>query len=338
MSDTVEHKTYKQALLEFYQAKGIPSSEIKFEVKVEGSPHCPNFRCTLKLPRVPTTTFPGHNLFAEGKSKKAAEHAAAASALNHLRDVGLLKVPAPAARVTPPPQPPQPRSSMSNAAHGPHPHVLGVSGGHPWTSSAPRTASGAAHQRLRPAATSFLEPYPMETPGPGFQEASEALLSGETSNENRSALLGASHATSSASSLASGLKGSTPSETAKELALAQTASSSATSQMVLSLEDLKRGATEPFCINPERLPVGEANRQLAEANTVIQRLYTMLLEERQSRKLEAQKEKERRKFAAEVLLGIKDGDKKFLESDAMTALKTKALETKMGHLRLPTTH
>ena len=31
MSDTVEHKTYKQALLEFYQAKGIPSSEIKFE-------------------------------------------------------------------------------------------------------------------------------------------------------------------------------------------------------------------------------------------------------------------------------------------------------------------
>jgi len=60
MSDTVEHKTYKQALLEFYQAKGIPSSDIKLEVKVEGSPHCPKFRCTVKIPRVPSTQFAGY--------------------------------------------------------------------------------------------------------------------------------------------------------------------------------------------------------------------------------------------------------------------------------------
>jgi hypothetical protein len=59
MSDSVEHKTYKQALLEFYQAKGTPSSEIKLEVEVKGSPHCPNFLCTVKLPRVPSTQFAG---------------------------------------------------------------------------------------------------------------------------------------------------------------------------------------------------------------------------------------------------------------------------------------
>ncbi len=55
-----------------------------------------------------------------------------------------------------------------------------------------------------------------------------------------------------------------------------------------------------------------------QANTKIQWLYSLLLEERQ-----------RKKFAAEVLLGMKDGNQKFLESDA-----TQALETKFGHLKL----
>jgi len=68
-----------------------------------------------------------------------------------------------------------------------------------------------------------------------------------------------------------------------------------------------------------------------QANEIIQQLHALLLEERQRRKLEVQEEKERRKFAAEVLLGIKAGNRTFLESDAM-----KALENKMGHLRLPT--
>ena len=67
-----------------------------------------------------------------------------------------------------------------------------------------------------------------------------------------------------------------------------------------------------------------------QANERIMSLCSLILEERQARALEAQGERERRRFAAEVLLGVKDGNKTFLESDAM-----KEIEMKMGQLKRP---
>jgi hypothetical protein len=335
MSDTVEHKTYKQALLEFYQAKGIPSSDIKLEVKVEGSPHCPKFRCTVKIPRVPSTQFAGYSLSAEGKSKKAAEHAAAAAALNHLRDVGLLKVPAPAARActaraAPPPQAPQPpHYRMGDMGFATHPQSYGAGGTNPWASPDSRYTGGAPPLRTRsPALQPDARSY-----GKQFPSGVEPVeVSKEVPSSSAFATPSSSLSPSRASSVASGHRGSETAVAASEPTAVQSALARSPSRRLLTLEDvLKGGPAQRYCQNPRKLTEDEAKEHLEAANEIIQQLHALLLEERQRRKLEVQEEKERRKFAAEVLLGIKAGNRTFLESDAM-----KALENKMGHLRLPT--
>jgi len=115
--------------------------------------------------------LPLQSLSAEGKSKKAAEHAAAAAALNHLRDVGLLKVPAPAARActaraAPPPQAPQPpHYRMGDMGFATHPQSYGAGGTNPWASPDSRYTGGAPPLRtrspaLQPDARSYGKQFP----------------------------------------------------------------------------------------------------------------------------------------------------------------------------------
>ena len=63
---------------------------------------------------------------------------------------------------------------------------------------------------------------------------------------------------------------------------------------------------------------------------MIKSLCSLILRERRVRELDAHEEKERRKFAAEVLLKVRDGNKSFSESDAM-----KEIEARMGQLERP---
>jgi hypothetical protein len=118
-------------------------------------------------------------LSGEGKSKKAAEHAAAGAALNHLRDVGLLKVPSPAARTTPPPQT-LARYPPGNADYGwgAPTQNYGMGGGHPW--SPPTTSMrvggtsqpGPPQSRRQPEMRSLA----MRMQGQGPSDVLEVLL------------------------------------------------------------------------------------------------------------------------------------------------------------------
>jgi len=105
---SVQAKPPKSQLHEFYQQhKGTPVFRV-----TQGSttPAAPTFSCILECPEVETVTgakVPKQEFRGEGRSKKAAEHAAAKEALDLFRDKGLLPAEFPLTGYPQQPQVPQ---------------------------------------------------------------------------------------------------------------------------------------------------------------------------------------------------------------------------------------